>query len=129
MTATNPRGYSTSYTYTACPGKYAFVTTIAKPAAGHTASFAYDCNLGQLISSTDPGGFSTRAEYGNSGQDVMDRISKLIRPNGQQTVYTYSADLTTVTTKADQYAPGDQGLMSSAIHDGLGRTVETRIYT
>jgi RHS repeat-associated protein len=125
----NPRGYITSYSYTDCPGKYAFLTTVTHVTASHTTTFGHDCNLGQVTSITDPEGFSTTAQYGNSGMDLLDRLSKVIRPNNQRIRYEYSADLRTVTTRSDQYGMDDQKLVSAGVTDGLGRTIETRLYT
>src|SRR5205814_8858670 len=127
------------YAYTDCDGMYAFLTSMTNEASQTTIA-QHDCSLGTVTSITDPNQFQTAAYYGGVQDggvpDPLDRLSKVIRPNGQQITYRYSADLTTVTTAADQnsagpdqYTAGDQLLRSLVISDPLGRATETRMYT
>jgi RHS repeat-associated protein len=124
---TNPLGYSTSITYEICPGAFAFVTSVTN-AKSQKTNYNYDCSLGKPISITDPNNFQTTIAYGNAGADLLDRPSLITRPNSQQTQYTYSTDLSTVTTNADRDAAADRLLQSDAVSDGFGRTIMTRIY-
>jgi RHS repeat-associated protein len=139
VTRRNPRGYTKTYAYSDCPGTYAFLSSVTNEAT-QTTTATHDCSLGSITSIRDPNGFQTRAYYAGvqDGEpaDALDRLTKIIRPNGQQTTYRYSSDLTSVTTASDQelagvdqFNVGDQLLRSVAVSDGLGRTVESRAYT
>src|SRR5438093_5818263 len=121
MNITNPGGGSTSYTYTDCMGMYAYVTVVTN-AASHATTFGHsNCTLGHITSITDANGLVTTAQY----NDVLERLTNVVHPNGQRILYSYSVDLTTVTTKSDQYV--DQQIISFIVSDGLGRTIETRL--
>jgi len=120
ISLTMPNGAPTSYTYTDCPGMYSYLSRMTN-AAGHSTTFGHNCSLGQVTSITDPNGFVTTAQY----NDVLDRLTDVLRPNGQRIRYTYSSDLSSVTTTKDQYE--NQQIVSSVISDGLGRTIDVRL--
>jgi RHS repeat-associated protein len=135
----NPRGHVQTYTYDDCVGMYAFVSSFTNEAS-QAATARHDCYTGVITSIKDANQFETMAFYGGiqdgGPADPLDRLSKVIRANGQQITYRYSPDLATVTIRADldvrgpdASTVGDQLLRSETITDGLGRTVETRVYT
>lgn len=135
MTGTS---HTTSYSYTdsyascggAAPpvgGTNAYLTQITDP-LGHTQSFCYGYNDGQLRGSTDPNGQLTQYNY----NDVLARLKETDYPDGGKTYLSYndspynsSTPSPSVTTT--KLVNSTTNLVSTSAMDGLGHTVQTKI--
>ncbi len=93
-----------------------------------TTSAVYDFWTGRATSTTDENQVATNFAY----QDPFNRLTQTVRAVGTaaqaQTTVAYDGVNRTVTTTSDQSVYGDNRLKVVAVHDGLGRTVETRSY-
>jgi YD repeat-containing protein len=104
-----------------------FPATITNPLDQQT-NFTYDTGTGNLLSSTDPNGFTTSYEY-----DIFGRITKEIRPYDSSAYptlnYTYYQDGTapelTLVSQREENGTTDT-LDTFTITDGFERTVQTR---
>jgi len=118
---------------TSCPGSAnAFVTTITDP-LGHSTSFSYDYNNGQLTNSTDANSQTTSYIY----NDLLARPTQTNFPDGGQTQISYNDSAPSVTTcqlisgtagascDATHPPPGWKTILSSL--DGLGHVVQTEL--
>jgi len=92
-------------------------------AAGQQRSWTYDFSTGQPRTATDLSGAISTYSFA----DTLDRLTKIVYPNGGSTVFGYP-DATTVTTKQDQTTANDGLLNATTTYDGLGRLVESDMY-
>jgi YD repeat-containing protein len=126
--ASDPRRYSTSITYGAEGGVYAFPTRVDRQVDGqtvHTTTATYDFNTGKPVSIFDANGVQTTYAY----NDALDRLTEAIAAaNGgssrRRMTFTYNDAARTITTTSD--VRGDQDGQSQAVYDTLGRTIATR---
>ncbi|MBI2129778.1 VCBS repeat-containing protein [Candidatus Woesearchaeota archaeon] len=121
---TNPRGYTTSYSY---DSTNTFLTK-ATNAKGHQASYSYDAGTGNLLSFTDPNSYKTEYVY-----DVFGRKTKEILPYDSSTYPTtqiqYSIDGTAPEeTKVMQREESGTSKTYDAYnyYDGFGNIVQTK---
>jgi RHS repeat-associated protein len=121
--------------------EYAFPTLTRTPApdadgncasvstTGFATNYDFDFTTGLATSMTDPNGVITKFYY----DDPFNRLSQVVRADNvpatrNQTSVFYDDMNHQVTTTRDRDAFGDNVLKNIVIYDGLGRTIETRIY-
>jgi RHS repeat-associated protein len=106
---------------------YAFVTS-ATNALGQSVYGQYDYYLGRPVDGEDLNGIVATGIY----NDVLDRPTQVISALGtaeqKQTTFAYDDTSRIITTTSDLNNYADNLLKSEVVYDGLGRTVETRIY-
>ena len=124
-TVTDGRNYSTSMVYwlTAADNAYAFPLQTSNP-KGHLTQATYSYNSGLMLSRTDPNNKVTSMQY-----DSWDRVTRITRPSGGITTYTYtdstppgpppSAQISDKVDSADHYRT------RSAQLDNMGRLAES----
>jgi RHS repeat-associated protein len=133
--------YSYLDNYASCSGAAppsstnAYLTNITDP-LGHTKSFCYGYDDGQLRGSTDENGQTTFYTYNTPPQgcsfpvDGLDRLSTITYPDGGKTGYCYNdaaynsstPSPNVTTTKA---VNSSANLITLTAFDGLGHTVRT----
>lgn len=106
---------------------FAFPTKVTN-ALGHTAYTQFDYYLGRPVNGEDANGI-VAAGYFN---DVLDRPTQVRRAAGtavtNQSTFSYDDANRVITTTSDLNANNDNLLVSKALYDGLGRTMESRQY-
>jgi len=118
----DPGGNTTTYGYNDDSSDHYALATAVKNALNQTTSANYDYEIEKPVDSYDLNGGHTHYEY----QDGLDRLTKVTRPDGAVTSYSYTP--TAVDTYRDQKAVNDQALHTEILYDGLGRESETRQY-
>ncbi|MFC1807882.1 RHS repeat-associated core domain-containing protein [Candidatus Omnitrophota bacterium] len=121
---TDPRGNSIYTTYETTLNQY---PTQITNELGHTQSFTYDYDTGQILTSTDPNGQITTNQY-----DTLGRLTQIFGPldtDGLASV-KYEYDTTTVPTRTTKSVKKEYGindyLTSYAFTDGFGRTIQVK---
>ncbi len=156
VAAIDASGHTTTYTYDNGYA-YGFLTKIVHPPVnGITLSteLTWDNYLGKPVQITDksaggsnPGTVTTTiAQYGNSGNDLLDRLSATERGTGSiypaaatQTVYAYNdqpgaleldtcEDLNTYGETSVSGTTCSGGVKTALLYDGLGQPIERRTY-
>jgi RHS repeat-associated protein len=107
---------------------YAFPTKVTN-ALGHTTFTQYDYYLGKLVDTEDPNGVDTAFFY----NDALNRLTQVVRSaniaaTNNQTTFSYNDAARTITTTSDRDLYGDDLFKSEVLYDGLGRTIESRLY-
>jgi RHS repeat-associated protein len=106
---------------------YAFVTKMTN-ALGQTAYGQFDYYIGRPVNGEDANGIVAGGYF----NDTLDRPTQVRRAVGtlaaNQTSYSYDGVNRVITTTSDLNINNDNGLVSKAFYDGLGRTIETRHY-
>ncbi len=128
----NPRNVETNYSYSDSLNTFALPTTITHyPLLGSTSpafadTYAYDYNIGKLLSHTDVDDNQTK--YGYSSADGLDRLAKITRPDTSTTVFMYNdtPGSLSLTTAEDQKTAGDGVVRNEVDYDGLGRRQDTK---
>lgn len=107
---------------------YAYLTSVTTPGPAHTAFTKYDFSTGLIREVTDPNNVKTRYDY----NDPLNRLTQTVRAEGtsvqNQTTIQYDDINRIVTTTGDLDLLNDNRLKSEVVYDGLGRTVESRMY-
>jgi RHS repeat-associated protein len=119
LTAADPDGNKTTYSYADSNNTYAHPTTITN-ALNQSESLAYDYWSGKLSTLTNLNGNQTQYSY----NDPLSRLTNIRLPNGGNIAYSYP-NPTTVVRLQDQNSPGDGALKTQNLFDGLGRNVES----
>ncbi|MBZ5554968.1 MAG: hypothetical protein LAO21_19810, partial [Acidobacteriia bacterium] len=137
---TDPRGFSTTFSYadswgnSSCApslGKAAaYLTTLTTPAApnvptGLVTHYTYDSCRGKPLSTSDPNGQTTSYAY----NDSLDRLTHASFPDGGGMTFVY-ADIfpnLTVETRRDKDSSNDQVIRTLTKYDGLGRVIQTQL--
>jgi RHS repeat-associated protein len=120
---------NTSPTELGSQRSYALLTKVTN-ALGQISFAKRDYYLGAAINGEDVNGTVSAAYY----DDLLDRPTKLIRAVNDsrlknQLAFNYDDTARTISTLADQNSFDDSNpLKTVVIYDGLGRTVENRIY-
>jgi RHS repeat-associated protein len=107
---------------------YVFPTTVTN-AIGHQTHIKYDYYLGTPVDQEDPNGVDVSWIY----QDPLDRLTHVISHADQSSVKNrqviiYDDAARTITTTNDLDTLTDALLKSEVLHDGFGRTIESRQY-
>ena len=108
---------------------FAFATTVTN-ALGQTVKRKYDYYLGRAVDAADVNGVDTSYYY----SDSLDRMNQAIRAVGisgvaSSTAFVYDDTNLTITAKSDQSVLNDGALQTLTKFDGLGRKIESRVYT
>jgi RHS repeat-associated protein len=109
---------------------FAFATKTESSAPfNHTTYVQYDYYIGKPVNNQDANGVITSGNY----LDALDRPTQLtVAVNHtalkQQTTFSYNNLARMITTTSDQNTFGDNAFKSEILYDGLGRTIESRIY-
>jgi RHS repeat-associated protein len=135
---TDPRGYSTTFSYAdswgnsncAPPSGNAagYLTTTTTPAtpnvpAGLVTHYTYDSCRGKPTSLSDPNNQTTAYAY----NDLLDRLTQATFPNGGTTSFVYHDSLLNVETLRDLNSPNDHAVRTKTVYDGLGRVIQTQL--
>jgi RHS repeat-associated protein len=127
LTASDARGNTTTTIYE--DTYHTFPKTITNT-LGHTIQYTYAPKTGQILSTTDPNGQTTRNEY-----DVLGRLIKVFGPNDDAAHpgVWYEYDLASRPLKITTYARSEYNTndsnkiqISYAFYDGLGRLIQTK---
>jgi RHS repeat-associated protein len=107
---------------------YAYPTKVTN-ALGHETYTKYDYYLGKPVDSEDENEVVTSFAY----NDALDRLTQVVRGASSSTVknqtsFDYNDAERTITTTSDKDTFDDKKLKSAVVHDGLGRTIESRQY-
>jgi RHS repeat-associated protein len=107
---------------------YAFPFKITN-ALGHAVYSQFDYSLGRTIDAEDPNGTVSSAYFSDPLERQTQFITAVNRPSEKnQATISYDDVTRTVTTESDQTTYNDKVLKNQTVYDGLGRTVETRVY-
>lgn len=108
---------------------YAFPTLVTND-LGHAVYTQRDYSTGLVVDVEDANGVTTSAYY----EDALERPTKIMRASNDaalhnQIVFTYNDTTRVITAASDHDTFADTTpLKSQTYYDGLGRTVETRVY-
>lgn len=130
--ATDAKGFSTTTTYDPTYQAFPVIVTSSVPDpsgtqgsnSAFTTTTTYDFTTGLPLSTTDANGQTTQMEY----NDPLLRPTRVIAPNGQQTITEYGAGTSEATRWVKVRSQIDTNFWSEArsFYDGLGRTYLTQ---
>jgi RHS repeat-associated protein len=128
QTITDPRNYSTNFSYDAT---YTYPTIITDQQMGFYSSKTYDLRYGKPLTETDLNGNATIYQY-----DVFGRQSRLVNPydvtsqEGTQSAYYENfglgAGYQRVATHSTEQSGTANYIWKENYFDGFGRTIKTR---
>ncbi|MGH9916685.1 MAG: hypothetical protein ACRD63_15525, partial [Pyrinomonadaceae bacterium] len=116
---TDPLGAATNFAYS-LNFAGAYLTQITN-ALGHVSTSNYDFNTGLVTSQTDANGQTTSYEY----NDVLDRITRVGRPDGGSTRYAYGDAPGNLFVNTQMALDSTRILDAYVYFDGLGRANRT----
>lgn len=122
---TDPRGYSTTYTYDTF-NLYPATTTNA---LGHTQTFQYDYSSGKVATTTDANNRTFATDYDGLDRPIREKQPDITTPTTLVTKTTYSyTDSTSTPSSITQTNHLNSATTSTQYTyvDGLGRTIQAR---
>ena len=130
--ATDAKGYATTTTYDSTHHAYPISVTSPVPDdsgthgsnSAFTTSVSYDTLTGLVLSTTDINGQTTTMEY----NDPLLRPTKVIAPNGHQTITEYGTGTTASTrfVKVRSQIDATNWKEAYSSYDGLGRNIKSQ---
>jgi len=121
---TDPLGRVSKTLYGITDSTYTFPEKTINP-SGHTTSFIYDAGTGNILSSTDPNGFTIYFRY-----DSFGRLVKNILPydteSSPTSEFVYFTDGNAPEAVKIKRNTGSGYLISIAYYDGFGRIIQLK---
>jgi YD repeat-containing protein len=128
--------HKTMYSYTDSPSggnvygnSNAYLTSITDP-LGHSNTYSYNYSTGEVVGSVDSNKQPTTYNYGTqasqcSQQDLLNRLTEVVYPDGGITEYCYNDSVPSVETA--QLLSGSTWKTSVSTMDSLGHVIEAQL--
>jgi len=125
LTATDPRGKVTSYSY---DSNNLYPATVTDPLS-HTTQYVYDYSLGKPKQTTDQNGFVYQTVFDGLDRVITEKIPDLTTPSTlvNKTEYVYTDTSGSVRIKRTDNLDGSNGVDTYQYFDGLGRKIQERV--